>query len=452
MKKGNGRLRAAGLSGAVCLTTALALIPGTNGLALAKANAQAPDTHLSGLTLEGITSSGGVKVLTDQPFRSDDVGYTVTVPSDVQSVVAKPTVSDPNQVSIVVNGATVANGQPSAPVSVASGGTNTFGISVVSKKPFASHSYVFTVYREKSTDHLLHSLSIQGATLGTDFSPRTLSYSTSVDYNQTSIQLTASPVSASDVVTINGQQVDGSGMVKVPLQEGQNTIPIKVSSGGPGQDSTTYQLSVYRATHDQLQNLTTNSGVPVRPFSPMESTYEVDVSKDTTQIQLTPTAFTPNEASITVDGQLIASGQASQPLSLKPGMNTFHVNVNGKTDYSVLVYRDPGDGNVHLIDNENTVTIRNGKISATFDKTSSVLTELHIPGQRDVLGSGYGYFFLNPSYVDDQGKSHTLSWSPGRGDANFHIAKQSADMTDIYFTFDTGSANDQPSKMGAVRI
>ncbi|GGJ00409.1 hypothetical protein GCM10010885_07060 [Alicyclobacillus cellulosilyticus] len=451
VKRRQPRAKAVRLSSAVFLSATLAVLPGINGFARADSSDQVPDMHLAGLTLIGLTSAGtAVPLQTDQPFTPSDVGYTITVPSEIQSIEAVPSVADPNAVSIVVNGTMVQNGHASTPISLVQGQTNTFGVSVVSKAPFASHSYVFTAYREKATEHLLHSLSIQGGTLGTEFAPRTLSYSTSVDYNQTSIRVTAAPVSPSDTVTVNGIPVAADGSATVPLQEGNNSIHVTVSSADPSQGSTTYTLSVYRATHDELQNLTTNTGVAIRPFTPTNRTYEVDVAKDTTQIQLTPTAFA-SDASITVNGQSIQSGQPSQSLPLKPGMNTFDVNVNGKTDYTVAVYRDPGDGHVHVIDNGSTVTIRTREIVATFDKSSSVLTELHKPGDRDVLGKGYGYFFLNPTYQDaTTGKFTTLNWSPGTGDASFHIASQSDDMVDIYFTFDNNTPNDSPTRKGPI--
>lgn len=401
--------------------------------------ASVPDTHLQALVLKGVTTSGNqVTLHTDQLFQTDAVGYTVTMPQNVKSIIAIPTSADKTHDSIVMNGKAVKNGQSSQPIAVKQGSSTRFGISIVSKKPFSSHTYNFTAYRESESDHYLHQLSLGSVKLGTKFSPKNLSYSAKAGYDQSSINITAVPLTSTDKVTINYDPTGPKDSKEVKLTHGWNQIAVEVAA--KNSPSTVYNLNIYRYTSDELKSLAVQDGTIVRPFAPDSAYFEVDVPHKNKTFRLIPTAFEGEKAKITVNGKPVKNGKSSQPIALKPGNNAVKVEVDGMKRYNVTVYRQPSAAGVTMYTSGSMVTLRNSKLAASFDKHTSQLTELHQTGEPDMLGKGVGYLFLNPGYVSKKNdRFHMLGYSPGNEDAVFHIASQSSSMIDIYFTYDSVS-------------
>ncbi|AKL96034.1 coagulation factor 5/8 type domain-containing protein [Clostridium aceticum] len=124
--------------------------------------------------------------------------------------------------------------------------------------------------------------------------------------------------------------------VRVVVRKGLNCNPQLASIG---------QLEVYQAqpTSAYLNKLGLSSGILKPAFSPANSTYTADVGYTTESITVIPTAEDPN-ATIKVNGTVVQSGTASQPINLNVGSNTITVEVTSKVggvvqNYSVNVTR-----------------------------------------------------------------------------------------------------------------
>lgn len=78
------------------------------------------------------------------------------------------------------------------------------------------------------------------------------------------------------------------------------------------------------------------------PFNPIIFPYTASVPNPTTAVTVIPTAQ-DSSAVITVNGQIVISGQASQPINLSVGQNTITVNVVSSGDdqntYTITVTR-----------------------------------------------------------------------------------------------------------------
>ena len=95
-----------------------------------------------------------------------------------------------------------------------------------------------------------------------------------------------------------------------------------------------------------LTNNCPNTGImlPER-FSPTQTTYLLTVASWVSRPTFTPVAYNPN-AVITVNGQVVKSGQTSQviPMTDKPQAVEIKVTMNGaSTTYTVFLQRRPSD-------------------------------------------------------------------------------------------------------------
>jgi Tol biopolymer transport system component/tRNA threonylcarbamoyladenosine modification (KEOPS) complex Pcc1 subunit len=143
----------------------------------------------------------------------------------------------------------------------------------------------------------------------------------------------------------------GSGENSSPLllQVGANTIEIKVTAPN-GNTTKTVTLTVTRApsSNAKLSGLTLIDEVFILltpDFSSGTLAYTADVTEFTTSITVIPVLSEPN-GMIKVNGQVVASGGNSSPVSLNVGNNTITVRVtaeDGSTikSYVVVVTRAP---------------------------------------------------------------------------------------------------------------
>jgi len=92
-----------------------------------------------------------------------------------------------------------------------------------------------------------------------------------------------------------------------------------------------------------LSALVSNAGAFTPAFSSRSFTYSINVASTVGTITFTPTALQSNMV-IKVNNTVVASGQASQPITLNPGSNTVTIDVTSsdnamKTTYTVTVVK-----------------------------------------------------------------------------------------------------------------
>ncbi|MCM3763790.1 cadherin domain-containing protein [Neobacillus niacini] len=188
-----------------------------------------------------------------------------------------------------------------------------------------------------SSNANLSSLAVSPGALVPGFSADTTDYSVSVGYDVQKITVTPTVADSTATITVNDQSVPSGVGLDVTLQTGPNLIPVKVTA----QDGTvkTYTVTVQKAApsnNANLANLTANPGVLNPIFQTLIKDYSLDVPNSTSQIRFTPTTADAN-ATVTVGGNVVKSGQESPPISLTVGKNSIPIIVTAQ-DGSTVTY------------------------------------------------------------------------------------------------------------------
>ncbi|MFC4598449.1 cadherin-like beta sandwich domain-containing protein [Cohnella hongkongensis] len=169
------------------------------------------------------------------------------------------------------------------------------------------------------------------------------------------VRVYAVPMAASSVVTIDGQPLTANGYVEVAVPSGGKTVYIGVQPAGNEPDKT-FTLQLDAGSGAALLNgltLKTSSGAEIQAptFTGAEETYYAYVNDEVDEIVLTPSALMPGSG-IAVNGQIVQSGQASQPIALLSGENPIPVAVvspdqSETRTYQVVIWRE-ASGNADL--------------------------------------------------------------------------------------------------------
>jgi len=223
-----------------------------------------------------------------------------------------------------------------------------------------------------SSDNRLASLTVSEGVLSPAFTITATQYSVEVSNEIESIQITATLQESSATIQINGVvTASGSPSAAITLAVGSNAILI-VGTAENGQ-SRTVTINVNRSGAEQsndanLSGLSLSEGSLGPVFSAQNLTYSASVINSTNSITLTPTASDMN-ASITVNGTSVASGTASNAISLGVGLNTINIVVTAEDTTSIQTYvvdvtRDAALSSDADLSN---LSLSSGSLSPTFD-------------------------------------------------------------------------------------
>ncbi|MCP1308102.1 OmpL47-type beta-barrel domain-containing protein [Paenibacillus tyrfis] len=227
--------------------------------------------------------------------------------------------------------------------------------------PFSA-SHTFTVVSDNA---LLHTLQLSGVTLNETVTGTTYRYTAQVPYSVTATTVTAVPAdgNASVLVLQDGEAVSGP----LRLRVGAQTITIQVKA----QDGTTVQLYNVQVTRlpsseVQLSELTLSHAALAPEFQGGTTRYTATVTNDVYALTVRAKAVS-SEASIRINGQSFASGEAILPVELQVGANSITVAVTAQDgvttqSYTVMVHRKPSS-NVLL----NGLLLSEGTLSPAFD-------------------------------------------------------------------------------------
>lgn len=199
--------------------------------------------------------------------------------------------------------------------------------------------YIGTQITTASNDATLSNLAINQGTLSPTFASGTTSYSASVDYGVTSINVTPTVNQANATVKVNGNTTTSGSAQAVSLGVGSNSIPVVVTAQD-GSTSQTYTINVTRAAasnNTNLSGLTPSSGTLSPTFDPSTTSYSASVANATTSITVTPTTSSTN-ATVTVNGTTVTSGSASGSIALAVGNNTISVVVTAQDGSTTKTY------------------------------------------------------------------------------------------------------------------
>ena len=246
-------------------------------------------------------------------FASGTITYTDSVANSAASITVTPTAAGTGA-TITVNGDSVANGTASQAIPLTVG-SNTINVVVTAQDGTTTNTYTITVTRVPSSNADLSNLTVSQGSLTPAFASGTTSYTDSVANSAASMTVTPTVADASATTTVNGTAVaSGSPSQTIDLSVGNNTITVVVTA----QDGTTrtYTLTVTRAgsSNADLSNLSVSQGTLSPAFAAATTSYTDSVINSVTGMTVTPTASDTN-ATIRVNGTIVASGTASQPIS-----------------------------------------------------------------------------------------------------------------------------------------
>jgi gliding motility-associated-like protein len=299
--------------------------------------APATDATLSGIVLSNGTLSPA--------FSSGTTNYTSTLASNVSSITLTPTVTN-MYATVLVNGDPVISGQSSGVINLGFG-ANTLLVVGTAQDGSTQQTYTLTITRTApSTDATLASLSMSNGLLSPTFASGTSSYTATVANNVSSITLTPTLANASGSITVNGDAIiNGQSTSVINLEAGANVLTI-VGTAQDGSTQRIYTVTVTRtgpSTDATLSGLALSAGLLSPTFASGTASYTATVANSVSSITLTPTT-TDAGATISVNGDVVASGQSSGIVNVSVGTNTLTIVVtaqDGSTQqtYTVTVTR-----------------------------------------------------------------------------------------------------------------
>jgi hypothetical protein len=297
-------------------------------------------------------------------FGPDELNYTVSVGSNIDSITITPTVADA-RATVKINNSPAQSGQPFGPINLALG-TNP-PITLLVDAPGISKTYTIVATRAPNAD--LQGLELSAGALAPAFSPNETNYMVETGFNTQSTTVKATVADDTSTLTINGKAAN-SGQLSDPITltvGSSNIITIRVTAAnGVTKD---YQITVLRIGTTNLSGLSTSAG-PIAPaFNPNTLAYTVSTGFTTDQTTINVTTA-DSTAAVTVNGQgPVQGGGSFGPFPLAVGQNNFTIlvtsptpNVASKT-YTVTITRQPPSINANL----SNLTVSQGTLNPSFN-------------------------------------------------------------------------------------
>ena len=278
--------------------------------------------------------------------------YIAMVENNVSEVTVIATAADPNA-SITVGGSAAISGEVSDPVHVEVGYGPLY-IVVTAEDGITTQTYTINIFRqstEPGTNAYLSDLTLSAGDLTPSFHPDTLTYTTTVPIDTAQVTITATTQESNALVMINSTLVtSGTPSPPISLIEGENTPIIVLVMAEDGSTNKVYGIIV---TRGEVQELCTNaflSGLTLseaplnESFFPVLFNYSAIVANDVLSIRVTPETADP-DATVTINGTIVVSGQPSLPINLVEGENTISIEVTAQDPgitqtYDIIVTRE----------------------------------------------------------------------------------------------------------------
>jgi hypothetical protein len=310
-------------------------------------------------------------------------GDDVSVENEIDSLLLRPVSAEPGStIEIQVNSGgfiPIDSNTISAELPLVVG-ENIIEVKVTAPDGSTEQSYIQTVTRSPS-----HSADLSGLFLTSgdfvpltpDFAADTAAYTSIVSSDTTTVNLRPGVAHPSATVTVNGAIVEsGAASTPIDLIIGSNTITTVVTA----EDGTTKKTYTVAVTREPSHNVDLASLLlsvePISgllPFNSDRTDYSMRVSNATASIAFTPTVA-DSTASVTVNGQPVASGAASSAIDLAVSSNSIIVEVtaqDGTTTktYTLTVTREevpPLSSNANLA----ALTASTGSLSPAFNENT----------------------------------------------------------------------------------
>ncbi|MBB5395746.1 S-layer family protein [Mucilaginibacter sp. AK015] len=266
-----------------------------------------------------------------------NVNYVTSVDPATTSVSIKPTLVDADG-TVTINGNPVTSGTASAPITL-SGTATLINIVVTAPNGSTVRTYGITVNRMGSNNSTIDLKLTPASKLIATTGTSTVNYVTSVDPATTSVTVTPVAQNAGAVIMINGEQVNsGTPSGAIPLNGGTTVINTVVTS----QDGTS--VKTYSVTVNRTGSNNAIATLKINPLStltlvdgPSTQNYITSVDPGTTSVTVTPTAQNAG-ATITVNGAVVVSGTASDPIALSGVSTTINTIVTAQDGTTIKTY------------------------------------------------------------------------------------------------------------------
>jgi hypothetical protein len=203
-------------------------------------NNNPPATKSSNAKLSSLSVSTGTIA-----FVSSTLDYDVEVANNVSSLTVTAVTEDA-KATLKVNDVAVASSEPSSDISL-NFGDNTITIVVTAEDGVTTDTYTITVKRlnEPSHNANLANLTLSTSALSPAFDVNTVSYTSIVALNVSSVTVTPTGAGVNSTIQVNGVNVSsGTASASITLNAGINSITVKVTAED-GITSKQYNLSVY---------------------------------------------------------------------------------------------------------------------------------------------------------------------------------------------------------------
>ncbi len=302
-----------------------------NGNSLAAAFTSGAAWTRSGSTnaqLSGLAPSTGAL---SPAFSAGTRAYTLAVPNSVETFALTPTAADPSA-TITVNGQTVASGTASPVITLNIGAT---AIVVVVTAPDGSTTQTYTVTVDRPAPSVIDLTPAAGAlpaaTMGAAYNQTLAASGGASPY---SYAVTAGALPAGLTLAADGT-LSGS-----PTAAGAASFTVTATDANGAAGSAAYTLDIRTApasSNADLADLLPSAGSLQPGFNAGTLDYAVSVGNEVETIAVTPTAADAN-ASITVDGQPVASGTVSRPIALSVGSNPVQIAITAENETTTRTY------------------------------------------------------------------------------------------------------------------
>ena len=209
-------------------------------------------------------------------------------------------------------------------------------------------SYTKVVAEPLSAENKLESLTVSNATISPAFSANTTSYTTSVPFSVSKLDVKAKAADSKAKVSVNSPNLKAGGTTKV-------TVTVTAESGA----KKTYTISVKRESdpnyqasgNNQLSNISVDGFLLSPKFDTNTYQYVVWAPYETTSVKVNGTASDKKASVEVVGGDNLAAGQDNTVKVICTAEN------GDKKEYTVIVKRAAGhDGSVDEAPKQDTST------------------------------------------------------------------------------------------------
>ncbi|MFH0919080.1 MAG: cadherin-like beta sandwich domain-containing protein [Fibrobacterota bacterium] len=334
-------------------------------------------------TLSGLVPSAGALT---PVFSAAVRNYSDTVPADSVLYRLTPQAAHPHA-RIAVNDSTVLSGNASPSFSLAAG-QNLLIVTVTAEDGITQRTYLLSIFRPKSSDTYLRTLSVSAGTLRPSFDPLVFNYADTLPATTDSLRLSVAARNPFATFQLGDTTLNVSGFLWTePLWNINTRLQFQVIA----EDDTStrvYYVDIYRApsTDAALVNLTMTPGTLSPVFDSLTFTYAETLQYDDSTVSLTPFAHHFG-ASITIGSQGASSGYPSSPLPLSVGDNAMVVGVQAEDGISAKSYTV----NVHRKSSPPVIT---GLADSTLD-----------------AGRGFSMLMLDNFVTDKDNPATSLTWN-----------------------------------------